>query len=252
MEPEIKRKEETKEMKRKFEGEKRECFTKTVKTQEKVKNGISELIFILDKSGSMEGLREDTVGGFNSMLTEQKEKKGEARVTTVLFNERMQILHDRADIKEVKKMGKSDYIPSGCTALFDAVGQTIDRTDLIYRHIRTEDVPENTVVVIITDGLENSSEKYCAEEVRQMIREKTAEGWEFMFLGANIDAVLAAGVIGISEERAVTYYPDSEGTKINYEAVSNAVCEIRSNKKMSGLWKREVEKYRNQNLRKSL
>ncbi len=171
-----------------------------------MKNGITELVFILDRSGSMHGLEKDTIGGFNSMLEEQRRKDGRALVTTVLFNSDYEILHDRLALEKVPAMTEDDYRVGSCTALLDAVGRTVEHISEIHRYARLEDVPENTLFVITTDGLENASRNYTADRVRKMIEDKKKEfGWEFLFLGANIDAVGTASRIGISEDRAVKY-----------------------------------------------
>lgn len=207
-----------------------------------MKNEITELVFILDRSGSMHGLEKDTVGGFNSMLDDQRGKDGRVLVTTVLFNSDYEILHDRVSLDKVPSMTEDDYRVGSCTALLDAVGRTVDHISDIHRYARPEDVPERTLFVITTDGLENASRVYSAEKVRKMIEDKKKEfGWEFLFLGANIDAVGTASRIGISEDRAVKYCCDSAGTTLSYSAVSDAICGFREKKGISRAWKKSIE-----------
>lgn len=207
-----------------------------------MKNNITELIFILDKSGSMAGLEKDTVGGFNSMLEKQKREKGKCLVSTVLFSGECEVLHDRISIDEIERLTAEDYCVGGCTALVDAVAGAIKHTEKVHRYIRKEDVPDNTLFVITTDGEENASHRYSSEEVKSMIEEKKKLGWEFLFLGANIDAVETAKHYGISEDRAVNYHADSVGTKMNYEALSDAVCCIRQSKPLKSTWKKSIER----------
>ena len=207
-----------------------------------MKKNLTELVFIIDRSGSMAGLESDTVGGMNSLLKKQRGEEGEALVTTVLFNDDCRMLHDRLDIKKVKPMEEHDYIPAGCTALLDAVGSTIQHIARIHRYARAEDVPERTLFVITTDGMENASRIFSTERVKKMIEhEKEKYGWEFMFLGANIDAVKTAGDIGICADRATGYISDSRGTALNYEVMSAAVSSLRRSKALPGDWKLPVE-----------
>lgn len=207
-----------------------------------MKNNITELVFILDKSGSMAGLEKDTIGGFNSMLEKQKREKGKCLVSTVLFSGESEVLHDRISIDEIGKLTTEDYCVGGCTALIDAVAGAIKHTEKVHRYIRKEDVPDNTLFVITTDGEENVSHRYSSDEVKSMIEEKKKLGWEFLFLGANIDAVETAKHYGISEDRAVNYRADSVGTKTNYEALSDAVCCIRQSKPLKSTWKKSIER----------
>lgn len=197
------------------------------------KNNITELVFILDRSGSMSGLEEDTIGGFNSMIAEQKEKDGACFVTTILFNDRSLTLHDRIPLAKVPKMTRDDYRVCSCTALIDAIGMAIEHTETIHKYARKEDVPEHTLFVITTDGLENASTKFSSSEVKKMIeRRKEQNGWEFIFIGANIDAVETAKHFGIAEERVANYHPDAQGTHVVYGAMSQAVGNIRTGKKL--------------------
>lgn len=204
---------------------------------------MTEIVFILDRSGSMSGLEEDTIGGFNSMLEKQRKEPGEAVVSTVLFDNYTEVIHDRVDITKVKKLTKKDYYVRGCTALLDAVGGAITHIGRIHKYARKEDVPEKTLFIITTDGMENASRRYTYKKVRHMIeRNKERFGWEFIFLGANIDAVETAHQFGISDDRAVNYHCDSQGVKLNYQAVSDVLYSMRSDKKVSCEWKKEIEK----------
>ena len=195
----------------------------------KKENTITELVFILDRSGSMSGLEEDTIGGFNSMIKEQKEKDGTCYVTTVLFNEKNWTVHDRIPLTEVPEMTRADYRPSGCTALIDAIGDTIHHIGDIHKYARKEDVPANTLFMITTDGLENASHKYSSNEVKRLIeKQKEKYGWEFVFIGANIDAVETAKHFGIREDRAVNYHADSRGTNVVFKALSGMAKSMRA------------------------
>ena len=208
-----------------------------------MKNNITELVFILDRSGSMAGLESDTIGGFNAMIEKQKKQEGECYVSTVLFNNASEILHDRIKLAEVPKMTESDYTVGGCTALIDAIGEAIHHIENIHKYARTEDVPEHTMFVITTDGMENASRHYTAEKVKKMIeRKKKKHDWEFLFLGANIDAVETAKNYGIDESRAVNYHSDSAGTSINYEAMSDAISTVRKNAPLTSGWKAKIDK----------
>ena len=194
----------------------------------KNKNNITEIVFILDRSGSMGGLESDTIGGFNSMLRDQKKKEGKAFVSTVLFDHESIVLHDRIPVENVPEMTDSDYTVRGCTALLDAIGDAVKHIGNIHKYARPEDVPEKTIFIITTDGMENSSRHYGYDEVRRMIeRQKERYNWEFMFLGANIDAVKEAGRFGINPSRAVRYEHDSVGTSLNYDVVSHVVGRAR-------------------------
>ncbi len=206
-----------------------------------MKNNITELVFILDKSGSMAGLESDTVGGFNSLIEKQKKEEGDAYVTAVLFDNDSEFLYDRVELKKVSKMEDKDYVPGGCTALLDALGDTVKHIKNIHKYARKEDVPEHTMFVIITDGAENASKKYSSDQVKKEIEKRKKDGWEFLFLGANIDAVEVAGNIGISRERAVEYKCDSRGTKLNYSVLSRAISSVRECSAISDNWKDEIE-----------
>lgn len=201
---------------------------------------ITELVFILDRSGSMSGLEEDTVGGFNSMLEKQKANSGDCFVTTVLFDHEAYTLHDRIPIAQVPKMTRDDYSVRGSTALLDAVGDTVSHIEAIHRYVREEDLPKNTLFVITTDGMENSSRRFSRSQVKKLIQEKTELGWEFLFLGANIDAFEAAESIGIKKERAANYRSDKKGTRLNYSVVDKAISSLRECSSLPKDWAREI------------
>jgi len=210
-----------------------------------MKKNLTELVFILDRSGSMHGLEQDTIGGFNAMLEKQKRAEGEAFVTTVLFDNESKMLHDRVEIEKVPPMTSKDYTAGGCTALLDAVGETVGHIADIHRYARPEDVPENTVVVIITDGMENASRRYSASDVKRLIaRKKEENGWEFLFLGANIDAVETAGSMGIEADHAVDYCCDAEGTQLNYKVINKAVSCLRQSAPLCADWADEIKRDR--------
>ena len=206
-----------------------------------MKMNLTELVFIMDRSGSMSGLEKDCVGGFNSMIKKQKKEDGECLVSTVLFNNSDTILHDRVSLKDIKQMKEDDYVPSGCTALIDALGNSIKHISDVHRYIRKEDVPEHTIFVITTDGLENASKKYSSEEVKKMVEQKKEEGWEFIFLAANIDAVETAKRYGIEEDRAVNYVCDEVGTRKNYNALDKAIRSFRKCGVMDSDWAAEIQ-----------
>ena len=203
---------------------------------------LTELVFVLDRSGSMSGMEADTIGGFNSMIEKQKKEDGKAFVSTVLFDHETEVIHDRVPLNRVGKMTDREYYVRGCTALLDAVGGAIRHIGNIHKYARREDVPEKTMFIIITDGMENASRKYSADRVKQMIeRQKSKYGWEFIFLGANIDAVEAAGNIGIAPEMAVNYHCDSQGTQLNYDVISEAVCSMRACGAMASDWRQRID-----------
>ncbi len=208
-----------------------------------MKKKLTELVMILDRSGSMGGLESDTIGGYNSMLQKQKETEGEVLVSTVLFDDRSEVLFDRVPLSEMPQMTQKDYYVRGCTALLDAVGGAIHHIGNIHKYAREEDRPEKTIFVITTDGLENASRVYSYDRVKKMVeRQKEKYGWEFLFLGANIDAVETAGRFGISADRAANYHSDHKGTALNYTVLAEAVCEMRSSAAPLGAaWKRRIE-----------
>lgn len=196
-----------------------------------MRKGLTELVFILDRSGSMSGLEADTIGGFNSMIIKQKKGEGEAIVSTVLFDDQAEVLHDRIDIDKIDLMNDEQYYVRGCTALLDAVGGAIHHIGNVHKYAREEDRPEKTLFIITTDGMENSSRRYSYDRVKNMVEhQKERFGWEFIFLGANIDAVEVAGRFGIKANRAVNYECDSEGTKLNYDVLSETVTRMRQTK----------------------
>ena len=208
-----------------------------------MKKNLTELVMILDRSGSMSGLESDTIGGYNSMLKKQRETDGEVLVSTVLFDNESEVLFDRVPLDRVPQMTDREYFVRGCTALLDAVGGSIHHIGNVHRYAREEDRPEKTIFVIITDGMENASHCYTYERVREMVeRQKEKYGWEFLFLGANIDAIRTAGRFGISADRAANYNSDRAGTALNYEVLSETVSEMRvSATPVSGSWKRRIE-----------
>lgn len=207
-----------------------------------MKNNLTEVVFILDKSGSMSGLELDTIGGFNSLIAKQKKEKGDALISTVLFSDRSTVIHDRVDIKKIKKMTSNDYSVGGCTALLDAIGDGIHHINNVHKYIRKEDVPSHTLFVITTDGLENASHKYSYSDIKKMISNQEKKGWEFMFLGANIDALDMADDLGIKREMAVNYNSDKEGTALNYEVLCDSISEYRSVGSISKNWNERINK----------
>ena len=209
--------------------------------KETVKNTATELVFILDRSGSMGGLEKDTIGGFNSMIEKQKKESGKCYVTTVLFDHEISVLHDRVELGDIKPLTEDDYTVRGCTALIDAIGSTVKRIESIHRYARPEDVPANVMFVITTDGLENASKEYRAEQVRKMIGEKKQKGWEFLFIGANIDAVGTAKDFGIGADRAVNYNATARGTGAVFASVTRAVSNMRACAPMQADWAAEIE-----------
>ena len=203
---------------------------------------MTELVFILDRSGSMSGLERDTIGGFNSMIEKQKKEEGEAVVSTVLFDNESVVIHDRLPLSKVPRMTEEEYFTRGCTALLDAVGGSIHHIGNVHKYARKEDVPEKTMFIITTDGYENASRRYDYDKVRKMIeRLKGKYGWEFLFLGANIDAAAEAKRFGISADRAVNYKCDEAGTALNYEVISEAVGSVRASRPLSADWKKRID-----------
>ena len=207
-----------------------------------MKKGLTEMVFILDRSGSMAGLEADTIGGYNSMLKKQKALEGEALVSTVLFDHESTVICDRMPLSEVPEMTEEEYFVRGCTALLDAVGGAIHHIGNVHKYARDEDRPEKTVFVITTDGMENASKTYTYGRVQEMIKRQTEKyGWEFLFLGANIDAKAEAGRLGIRERRAVKYQNDKKGTALNYKVVGEAIAELRCCSAISDDWAEEIE-----------
>ena len=207
-----------------------------------MKKNLTEMVFILDRSGSMAGLEADTIGGFNSMIERQKQARGEALVSTVLFSNDSAVIHDRVDLKNIRPMTRREYFVGGSTALIDAIGGAIHHIGNIHKYIREEDRPEHTVFVITTDGMENASRRYTSDEVKAMVkRQKEKYGWEFLFLGANIDAVETAAHFGIGADRAVTFHNDAAGQALNYSEVSEAVSAVRASRPLGASWKQKIE-----------
>ena len=204
---------------------------------------MTELVFILDRSGSMAGLEKDTIGGFNAMLEKQRKEPGDAVVSTVLFDTRVEVIHDRVALAEVPDLTDREYYVRGCTALLDAVGGAIHHIGNVHKYARREDVPEKTLFIITTDGMENASRRYTYDKVRRMIeREKEKYGWEFLFLGANIDAAAEAKRFGIDESMAANYHCDEEGTALNYEVISEAITSVRAcAAPLSADWKQTID-----------
>ena len=206
-------------------------------------SNLTELVFILDRSGSMAGLETDTIGGFNAMLEKQRREEGNAYLSAVLFSNDSTVLYDRADIKRVEPMTERQYFVGGCTALLDAIGGAVHHIGNIHKYAREEDRPHKTVFVIITDGMENASRRYTYDEVRRMVElQREKYGWEFLFLGANMDAISAARRFGIREDRAVRYECDARGTQLNFEVVSETIGCIREGARPSANWKARIER----------
>ena len=207
-----------------------------------MRKNLTEIVFILDRSGSMRGLEKDTIGGYNGMIDKQKKEEGEALVTTVLFDDRIEVPYDRVPLGDLPEMTEKEYYVRGCTALLDAVGTTAERIATIHKYAREEDRPEHTIFIITTDGLENASRRFTYDQVKRLItRQQEEYGWEFIFLGANIDAVKAAGDIGIRRERAVNYHSDPIGTAKNYRAMDMAVSALRSGADLDNSWREDVD-----------
>ena len=213
-----------------------------------MRKGLTEIVFILDRSGSMGGLESDTIGGYNSLIDKQKKEEGEVYVSTVLFDDVTEVLHDRIPLKEIKPMTDKEYYVRGCTALLDAVGGAIHHIGNVHKYARDEDKPEKTLFIITTDGQENSSRRYTYEKVKHMVeRQKEKFGWEFLFLGANIDAIAEAGRFGIHADRAVKFECDEKGTAVNYRVLSETVSRVRKcaacemDAVLAPTWKKDIE-----------
>ena len=214
-----------------------------------MKKGLTEIVFILDRSGSMSGLEADTIGGYNSLIEKQKKEEGEVLVSTVLFDDQAEVLHDRVSLDHIRPMTDKEYYVRGCTALLDALGGAIHHIGNVHKYAREEDRPEKTLFIITTDGQENASRRYTYDKVKHMVeRQKEKFGWEFLFLGANIDAISTARSVGIGADRAVNYHCDSEGTAVNYRVLSETVSRVRKcsvkemHEALAPSWKEEIEK----------
>ena len=207
-----------------------------------MKNNITESVFILDRSGSMAGLEGDTIGGFNSLIEKQRRQEGKCYVSTVLFDNVSEVLHDRVELSEIRNMTEDDYTVRGCTALIDAIGGAIHHIANIHKYARPEDVPEHTMFVIMTDGMENASRRYDGKTIKKLIeKEQSKYGWEFLFIGANIDAVTTAKSYGIAAQNAVDYHADSQGTAVVYEAVCDAVSNMRVGASLPKAWSKSIK-----------
>jgi len=207
-----------------------------------MKTNITELVFILDKSGSMSGLESDTIGGYNAMLNKQQEEPGEAIVTTVLFDNNYELLHDRINIHGIRPITEKEYFVEGSTALLDAIGKTIHKTSNAQRHTLEAQRADKVMFVITTDGMENASCEYTYEKIKEMVEhQKEKYGWEFIFMGANIEAVSTAAKFGIDADRAANYNADGKGTRLNYKAISHVVSELRASRPITDSWKAEID-----------
>ena len=211
-----------------------------MKKTQKAENNVTEIVFILDKSGSMAGLESDTIGGFNGLIEKQKKLDGTCLVSTLLFDSETTVVHDRVPIAEVAPMTEKDYSVGGCTALIDALGGAMKHTDDVHRYIRPEDVPSHTMFVITTDGMENASKKFTSDKVKKEVERHKELGWEFLFFGANIDAVETAKRYGIERDRAVDYTCDAAGTAVNFEVMEEALRTVRSGGPLKSSWKNKV------------
>lgn len=206
-----------------------------------MKQDVTEMVFILDRSGSMAGLEDDTIGGFNAMLKKQQKEPGHALVTTILFDDCFECLHDRQNIQSVSAITDKDYYVRGSTALLDAIGKTIKKINKVHKALAPEALPEKVVCVITTDGMENASNQFTVDQVQRKIKKmKEKKGWEFIFLGANIDAIAVAEKFGISSDYAAEYHADAKGTALNYQVISEAMSTIRSHKKLDQTWKDKI------------
>ena len=207
-----------------------------------MKKNLTEIVFILDRSGSMAGLEKDTIGGFNAMLEKQKREPGKALVSTILFDNTSDVIHDRLPLHRVPRLTDRDYFVRGCTALLDAVGGAIRHIANIHKYAREEDRPDKTIFIITTDGMENASRSYNYDTVKALIqRQKEQYGWEFLFLGANIDVAKEAARFGIGEDRAANFHCDSKGTALNYQVISETVCNFRAEQPIAADWKAKID-----------
>lgn len=208
-----------------------------------MKKDLVELVFILDRSGSMSGLEEQTIGGFNRLISEQKEVKGEAIVSTVLFDNGFEVLHNRVNLKQIEPMTEKQYYVRGSTALLDAIGRSIIKIRQVHKQLNESEIPEKTVFFITTDGMENASKEFDYTRIKDYIElQKEKYGWEFIFMGANIDAIKTASRFGIHEDRAVQYHSDEQGTNLNYRVMSETIRDLRVNKTIKEDWKSDIDK----------
>lgn len=207
-----------------------------------MKKGLTELVMILDRSGSMGGLESDTIGGYNSMLAKQKKTEGQVLVSTILFDDKSEVLYDRVPLEKMPQMTDKNYYVRGCTALLDAVGDAIQHMGRVHKEAGEDQRPEKTIFVITTDGLENASEEYTYAKVKKLVEQQKEKGWEFLFLGANMDAIATASRFGINEDRAANFHSDHKGTALNYEVLADAVCEMRRcSAPIDAHWKKRIE-----------
>jgi uncharacterized protein YegL len=207
-----------------------------------MKKDLTELVFILDRSGSMAGLESDTIGGYNALLEKQKQQPGEAIITTVLFDDHYELLHDRITLRGIAPITENEYFVRGSTALLDAVGKTIHKISNAQKHTAEEERAGQVMIVITTDGLENASREFSYDKVRKLIEhQKSKHGWEFIFLGANMDAVATAAQFGIAHDRAATFHSDHQGTELNYQVLCDAVSSVRAAKPLTLNWKERIE-----------
>lgn len=210
-----------------------------------MKNNLTEIVFILDESGSMSSLQSDTIGGFNSLISKQKEEEGEALVSAVMFNHESRVVYDRVPLEKIRPMNKHDYCPQGSTALLDAVGDAVHHIGNVHKYARSEDVPQHTIFIITTDGMENASRRYDSAKVKKLIeKQKNKYGWEFIFLGANIDSVETAGSMGISADTAVDCCADEKGVAMQFMSMCKAVAGVRKGKKLceSREWREDIDR----------
>ena len=207
-----------------------------------MKTNLTELVFILDRSGSMSGLESDTIGGYNALLKKQRQEPGDAIITTVLFDDNYELLHDRINVKGIRPITEKEYFVCGSTALLDAIGKTINKIGNVQRNTSEQERADKVMFVITTDGMENASKEFNYAKIKKMVEwQKEKYGWEFIFIGANIDAISTAAKFGISSDRAANYNADGEGTRLNYEAVSHVVSEVRASRPISESWKADIE-----------
>ena len=206
-------------------------------------NNLTEIVFILDRSGSMAGLEDDTIGGFNAMLEKQKKEPGEALLSAVLFDHCSEVVYDRVDLQKIEPMTEKQYFVRGSTALLDAIGGAVHHIENVHKYAREEDRPGKTIFIITTDGMENASREYSYRQVSSMVKHaQEAYGWEFLFLGANMDAIRAAETFGIRADRAVRYECDGVGTRVNYSVVSQAIGSMRSGRGIDADWDAEIRR----------